>query len=68
MGAGTLRLELGQWGGSHGAFTPASGQPVDIVITATDKLSDVASKINGANAGVVATILTDASGERLLLS
>lgn len=68
LGAGTLRLELGQWSVSPASFTPASGQPVDIVITATDKLSDVASKINGANAGVVATILTDASGERLLLS
>jgi flagellar hook-associated protein 2 len=68
LGAGTLRLELGQWSVSPASFTPASGRPVDIVITATDKLSDVASKINGANAGVVATILTDASGERLLLS
>ena len=68
LGAGTLRLELGQWSVAPASFTPASGQPVDIVITATDKLSDVASKINGANAGVVATILTDASGERLLLS
>lgn len=68
LGAGVLRLELGQWSVSPASFTPSSGQPVDIVITATDKLSDVASKINGAKAGVVATVLTDASGERLLLS
>lgn len=67
LGAGTLRLELGQWSVAPASFTPSSGQPVDITITATDKLSDVASKINGANAGVTASILTDASGERLLL-
>lgn len=58
-------------GGAIGAgtltFTPVSGTAVDVAVTATDTMSDVASKINGANAGVTATILTDASGERLLL-
>mgnify|MGYP001028117039 FL=1 len=67
LGAGTLRLELGKWSVAPASFTPSSGQPVDISIAATDKLSDVASKINGANAGVAASILSDASGERLLL-
>lgn len=67
LGAGTLRLELGKWSVAPASFTPSSGQPVDITILASDKLSDVASKINGANAGVTASILTDASGERLLL-
>jgi flagellar hook-associated protein 2 len=67
LGAGTIRLELGKWSVSPASFTPGSGQPVEITISATDKLSDVASKINGAGAGVTATILTDASGERLLL-
>lgn len=68
LGAGTLRLELGKWSVAPASFTPRSGQPVDITISAGDKLSDIASKINGANAGVTASILTDASGERLLLS
>lgn len=58
-------------GGAIGAgtltFTPVSGAAVDVAVTATDTVSDVASKINGANTGVTATILTDASGERLLL-
>lgn len=58
-------------GGAIGAgtltFTPVSGAAVDVDVTATDTVSDVASKINGANAGVTATILNDASGERLLL-
>ncbi len=58
-------------GGAIGAgtltFTPVSGTAVDVEVTATDTVSDVASKINGANAGVTATVLNDASGERLLL-
>jgi len=58
-------------GGAIGAgtltFTPVGGAAVDVVVTGSDTLSDVASKINGANAGVSATILNDASGERLLL-
>ena len=68
LGAGTLRLQLGQWTVVPASFTPAaSGAPVDIQVSASDTVSDVASKINGANAGVTATVLTDASGERLLL-
>ena len=67
LGSGTLRLELGKWSVAPASFTPGSGQPVDITISASDKLADVASKINGANAGVTASVLSDASGERLLL-
>jgi flagellar hook-associated protein 2 len=66
IGAGTLRLEIGQWAGA--VFTPGSGTPVDLTISATDTVADIASKINGANAGVTATVLSDASGDRLLLS
>ena len=66
LGAGTIRLELGQWSGA--VFTAGAGTPVDLTISATDSVSDVASKINGANAGVNATVLTDVTGEHLLLS
>ena len=66
IGAGTLRLEIGQWAGA--VFTPGSGTPVDLTIGASDTVADIASKINGANAGVTATVLSDASGDRLLLS
>lgn len=66
IGAGTLRLEIGQWAGA--VFTPGGGTPVDLTISATDTVSDIAGKINGANAGVTATVLSDASGERLLIS
>lgn len=66
IGEGTLRLEIGQYAGA--VFTPGSGTPVDLTISATDTVADIASKINGANAGVTATVLSDASGDRLLLS
>jgi flagellar hook-associated protein 2 len=65
VGAGTLQLEIGEWSG--GTFTPGGGTPVEITVEATDTVSDIAGKINGANAGVTATVLTDETGERLLL-
>lgn len=67
LGAGTLRLELGKWSVAPASFTPGAGLPVDIDISASDTLSAIAGKINGAGAGVTASILSDASGERLLL-
>lgn len=65
VGAGSLRIELGRW--SNGSFTPGSGPAPDIAVSATDTLADIAGKINGANAGVTATIVTDVSGQRLML-
>ncbi|MEK9803362.1 MAG: flagellar filament capping protein FliD [Curvibacter sp.] len=53
-GAGTLTLAVGS-------------TSVDIEVGAADTLADIASKINGSTAGVTATILKDATGERLLL-
>ena len=68
LGAGTLRLQLGKWTVVPASFTPQSGvATVDIAVSATDTVTDVASKINGANAGVSATVLNDVSGQRLLL-
>lgn len=69
VGQGTLKIELGKWDTvATGAFTPKTpASSVDITVSATDTVADIASKINGANAGVTATILTDASGQRLLL-
>lgn len=72
VGAGTLTLQLGTWSGGApfgaGTFTAGSAAAVDITISASDKVADIASKINGANAGVTATVLNDGSGERLLLT
>jgi flagellar hook-associated protein 2 len=68
VGAGTLTLRLGSWSAGGAAFTPAAGSAdVALTISATDKLSDVAAKINAAGAGVVANVLNDGAGEHLLL-
>ncbi len=68
LGQGTLRLQLGKWTVVPLSFTPQTGAgPVDIVVSASDTVNDVASKINGSGAGVSATVLNDASGQRLLL-
>ncbi|MEP7138652.1 MAG: flagellar filament capping protein FliD, partial [Caldimonas sp.] len=71
IGAGTLHIELGGWiTAPTGArtFTPSGTPAVDIAVSATDTLADVRDKINGSSAGVNATIMTDASGSRLLIS
>lgn len=66
MGTGTMTIELGSWSGN--SFAAGSGTPVSVTIDAgNDSLSAIASKINDADAGVTATVLKDASGERLLL-
>jgi flagellar hook-associated protein 2 len=68
VGAGSLHIELGTWGANQTTFTPKSGATaVDVAIAATDTLSDVRDKINGAGAGVSAMIMTDATGARLLI-
>lgn len=54
LGEGTLTFTVGS-------------TAVNVEVDADDTMADVASKINGANAGVTATILKDATGERLLL-
>jgi flagellar hook-associated protein 2 len=68
-GAGNLSIQLGSWSAAGGTFTPGTAVAKTIAVTASDKISDIASKINGANAGVNATVMTDpATGsERLLL-
>lgn len=66
MGSGTMTIELGSWGG--GAFVAGSAAAVNVTINpGEDTLAQIAAKINGAGAGVSATVLKDASGERLLM-
>jgi flagellar hook-associated protein 2 len=65
VGAGTLTL----WAGATAATPPATDTKLaDITVSATDTVYDIASKINGSSAGISATVLNDASGQRLLLS
>jgi flagellar hook-associated protein 2 len=73
-GAGTLTLQLGAWTNSaispavSMAFAPGASAGVSISLAATDTISAIATKINGANAGIVATVFNDGTNERLLLS
>jgi flagellar hook-associated protein 2 len=50
-GAGTLTFQLGTWNADATAFTSGSTDSVDVVILESDKISDIAAKINA----VVAT-------------
>lgn len=67
-GAGTLTLQLGTWSAGGAAFTPGAAASVNVTVLASDSLSAIASKINGTNAGVVATVFNDGTNERLLLA
>ncbi|MEY2655746.1 MAG: hypothetical protein RLZZ524_2774 [Pseudomonadota bacterium] len=56
VGAGRLRIQDG-----------AGGAAIDVSISAGDTPAQVRDKINAAKAGVTASVVTDASGSRLLL-
>lgn len=68
LSAGTLHIELGTWGAGLTSFTPKPGATaIDVTVEATDTLAGVRDKINASGAGVTATILTDATGARLMI-
>lgn len=68
VGSGSLTIRLGTWNAGKTSFSPASGSTdVSISIAANDTLAGVRDKINAANAGVTASIVTDANGARLAL-
>lgn len=70
VGSGHLRIELGSWTNSGPPlFTPRSGSATaDITVSATDTLADVRDKINAAKSGVMASIVNDVSGARLVMT
>ncbi len=67
-GTGTMTIQLGSWSGN--TFTAKSGSAaVSITIdSSASTLADVRDKINAANAGVTASIVTDSTGSRLALT
>ncbi|MGF6524909.1 flagellar filament capping protein FliD [Variovorax sp. PvP013] len=68
VGSGNLSIALGSWsGGPTPAFTQGTAAAVSVAVTATDTMSSIATKINAAGAGVSATVIKDASGERLMM-
>lgn len=65
LGEGTLQIQLGTWNGA--SFT-ASGNAASVTIgPGAQTLAQVRDVINAANAGVTASVLSDASGARLVL-
>lgn len=67
-GAGVLNIQLGSWSAGGSAFTPGEAASVAVNVLSTDTISDIASKINATNSGVVATVFNDGTNQRLLLS
>ncbi|WP_343641523.1 flagellar filament capping protein FliD [Roseateles sp.] len=69
LGGGSLTFELGEWNTDHSSFTAKAGSaPKTITIDPPrDSLEDVRDKINGSGAGVIASLVTDVSGSRLVL-
>lgn len=65
VGFGTLNIQLGKW--DTGTFTPGAASAVSVSVAATDTPAQIAAKINASGAGVTATVLTDSTGQRLLV-
>ena len=63
--AGRLDIQGGQWTGN--SFGPGAASAVSVTIAATDTLTDIATKINGASAGVTAVVVRSGAEERLML-
>jgi flagellar hook-associated protein 2 len=62
-----LNIQLGTRDKTTDAFTPGSAAAVSINVTAGQSLTDIAASINGnSTAGVVATVITTASGAQQL--
>jgi len=70
VGSGTLHIELGEWNDGLTAFTPdATKTAIDVtILPGSDTLDAIKTKINAANAGVTASIITDAGGAKLVLT
>ncbi len=69
VGTGSITIRLGSWSTGEAAFSAKSGS-ADVVIpigASDDTLTAIRDKINAANAGVSATIVTDSNGSRLAL-
>lgn len=69
VGEGTLHIELGAWSANGSSFTPQAGATaVNISVgPPAESLAQLRDKINASNAGVVASVLSDAAGARLVL-
>lgn len=62
---GRLDIQLGQWTGN--TFAPGSGSAISVAVDDTDTLTQIATKINGAGAGVTAVVVKTGGNDQLLL-
>jgi flagellar hook-associated protein 2 len=69
VGTGILTIQRGSWSADFGAFTPDLDSPgIEVPIGyGQDSLEGIRDAINDADAGVTASILTDANGARLVI-
>jgi len=70
IGGGSITIQQGTYGPAPDyTFTPnVDTDPLEIPVSATDTLADVAQKINDLDGLVQATILNDGTGQRLVLT
>lgn len=67
-GGGTLVIQPGIWSGASNALEFVATTPgFEVEIDAADTTANIASKINGANVGLTATVLRDGTNERLVI-
>jgi len=67
VGEGTLHVELGTWGAGNSFTANPGATAIDIPVGPPAKsLAEVRDMVNAANAGITATVLSDASGSRLV--
>jgi flagellar hook-associated protein 2 len=69
VGTGSITISLGTWSAGQTAFTanPGTTGVVIPIGASANTLAGIRDKINAANAGVGATLVTDATGTRLAL-
>lgn len=69
IGLGTLNIELGSWNASQTAFATNPNWPkANVTLGPKDtSLERIRDKINAAGVGVIASVLSDATGSRLVL-
>lgn len=66
IGTGTLQVQLGSYDAANNIFTPSSSSPTSINI-GSGTLNNIVSSINGAKAGISASINKVAGGYQLQL-
>jgi len=67
VGEGTIHIEFGTWGVGNTFTAKPDTTAIDISVGPPAKsLAEVRDIVNAANAGITATVLTDATGARLV--